>query len=629
MYCTLTLLRACAVQARNAASRPKRPGWRAKAAKAARTVTAGLFWTGTTLHLAWAATPVMLDQGTQWTAAARQDFYSRSQGSQIMPLRWMVALRRADGTPFLADGLSRYGYLPNATSPQPGLPVGFTVNGSSADGPFIGMTCSACHTRQIEVAGVAFRADGGPAIVDFQSFLSDLDRAVGTVLMKPAAFIDFAAAVLGPKAPPPKLKALRTALAAWYLPYHELVDRSLPTPAWGPSRLDAVAMIFNRMTGLNIGPAPSFLIAENIQRADAPVRYPFLWNAASQDKTQWPGFADNGSDILGLARNLGEVIGVFSAFKPKKDGWKVLGMDYLSDNTADFTGLGALEDLIRKIGPPKWPWAIDKALASTGEAIFARPTAQGGCVDCHGIKPGVTRFFDNKTWATPLQDVGTDTRELNLLNRTAKTGVMQGVSIPFLSSKLKPVDTAIRILGTAVEGSILQHYAPLAPDVAMVGQAEASRLKGAIEKAPSSLDSSQIDELRGAFRLKDPTVAKPAAAAVSGTEADSTAKPVNAYESRVLQGIWSTAPYLHNGSVPTLAELLKPADQRVAAFKIGPSYDIQNVGLAVEQSQFNYTLATADCTNLNSGNSRCGHEFGTTTLSADEKKALLEYLKTL
>ena len=115
----------------------------------------------------------------------------------------------------------------------------------------------------------------------------------------------------------------------------------------------------------------------------------------------------------------------------------------------------------------------------------------------------------------------------------------------------------------------------------------------------------------------------------SGTEADSTAKPVNAYESRVLQGIWSTAPYLHNGSVPTLAELLKPADQRVAAFKIGPSYDIQNVGLAVEQSQFNYTLATADCTNLNSGNSRCGHEFGTTTLSADEKKALLEYLKTL
>ncbi|MGB8900889.1 MAG: hypothetical protein WCC90_17330, partial [Methylocella sp.] len=40
-------------------------------------------------------------------------------------------------------------------------------------------------------------------------------------------------------------------------------------------------------------------------------RYPFLWNAARQDKTQWPGFAKNGIDLLGLARNLGEVYGVF------------------------------------------------------------------------------------------------------------------------------------------------------------------------------------------------------------------------------------------------------------------------------------------------------------------------------
>jgi hypothetical protein len=84
----------------------------------------------------------------------------------------------------------------------------------------------------------------------------------------------------------------------------------------------------------------------------------------------------------------------------------------------------------------------------------------------------------------------------------------------------------------------------------------------------------------------------------------------------------------HNGSVPTLAELLKPADQRVTAFKVGPAYDTVNVGLAVQQTQFNYTLTTTDCSDLNSGNSRCGHEFGT-QLSPDEKKALLEYLKTL
>jgi hypothetical protein len=104
--------------------------------------------------------------------------------------------------------------------------------------------------------------------------------------------------------------------------------------------------------------------------------------------------------------------------------------------------------------------------------------------------------------------------------------------------------------------------------------------------------------------------------------------PSYAYEARVLEGIWAAAPYLHNGSVPTLAELLKPAAERVSSFKIGPAYDLANVGLASDQTRFGYTLQTTDCSDRNSGNSRCGHEFGT-TLSQDEKKALLEYLKTL
>jgi hypothetical protein len=106
------------------------------------------------------------------------------------------------------------------------------------------------------------------------------------------------------------------------------------------------------------------------------------------------------------------------------------------------------------------------------------------------------------------------------------------------------------------------------------------------------------------------------------------APALRAYESRVLQGIWATAPYLHNGSVPTLADLLKPATERPAAFQVGPAYDPVNVGLATDQTLFNYTLKTTDCSDRNSGNSRCGHEFGT-QLSPAEKRALLEYLKVL
>jgi len=99
------------------------------------------------------------------------------------------------------------------------------------------------------------------------------------------------------------------------------------------------------------------------------------------------------------------------------------------------------------------------------------------------------------------------------------------------------------------------------------------------------------------------------------------------YEARVLKGIWAAAPYLHNGSVASLAELLKPAAQRTKDFKVGPAYDTKNVGLAAEQDTA-FTLETTGCEDRASGNSRCGHEYGT-QLPDGDKKALLEYLKTL
>jgi hypothetical protein len=92
------------------------------------------------------------------------------------------------------------------------------------------------------------------------------------------------------------------------------------------------------------------------------------------------------------------------------------------------------------------------------------------------------------------------------------------------------------------------------------------------------------------------------------------------YEARVLYGIWAAAPYLHDGSVPSLAELLKPAKDRSADFKVGPAYDKDTVGLAADQPKFDYTFHTTGCDKQASGNSRCGHEYGTTQLKPDEKK---------
>src|SRR5215467_13691807 len=116
-----------------------------------------------------------------WTADERQTFYTTSQGSHMIPYSWYKALRRLDiDEPFGGDQLQRYGYLPNEKSAKwnpEGLPVGFVIDGDAANG-YLGMTCAACHTGQIEYAknGVTqqLRIDGAPATAHFQLFLTDL-----------------------------------------------------------------------------------------------------------------------------------------------------------------------------------------------------------------------------------------------------------------------------------------------------------------------------------------------------------------------------------------------------------------------------------------------------------------------
>ena len=178
---------------------------------------------------------------------------------------------------------------------------------------------------------------------------------------------------------------------------------------------------------------------------------------------------------------------------------------------------------------------------------------------------------------------------------------------------LKPVDSAFSVLGLSVGGSILQHYFSLGLSLKN-GEARTRQQLGGMFKAEGAED---VGDVGSPTQLKETW--RPKAATATGPYP---------YESRVMQGIWAAAPYLHNGSVPTLTELLTPDSQRVSQFMVGPAYDIQNVGLAAQQTKFNYTLKTTDCADRNSGNSRCGHNYGT-SFSAADKKALLEYLKSL
>lgn len=553
--------------------------------------------------------PIYLEQGPEWTAEGRAEYYTQDQGSRVIPLAWLEALEQPDGQPFLVDSLARYGYLPNPSNGNR-LPVGFSVSGEKG-AEVVGLTCSACHTRQIEVGGKEYRIDGGPAFSDAYNFFADIDSAAGRVLASEDKFKAFAAAVLQTGTPKPDdVSALRKSLEAWHLRYHTMMAGALPKQPWGPTRLDAVGMIFDRIIGLDIGPPPSYLIPENIKVAKAPVRYPFLWNAPKQDRTQWSGFLNNGNDTLSVPRNLGQVYGTFGEFHPVKDSrwWNLLRYDYLTQNSANFAGLNKLESLVKRIGPPKWPWPYDAALAATGKEIYNRSTADGGCAGCHGIRPGQVQYPNVQTWATPLQDVGTDATQYEILAWKAKTGVLEGAEIPHLRKPLAETDQALSVLAVVVLGAIIQDR--------ILPSGGANESMADIVKKLRELPT--LPGLEGAFRVFQDLVAL-------GTGLENAAPR---YEARVMEGIWAAAPYLHNGSVPTLAELLEPPAKRVASFKIGPAYDTEKVGLAVEQTKFDYTLSTTDCSDLHSGNSRCGHDYGT-WLKPEEKKALLEYLKIL
>jgi hypothetical protein len=542
--------------------------------------------------------PIYLDQGPAWTDSERDDFYWRDQGSRLIPLRWLATLRRPDGALFLADRLAKYGYLSQEGQDDPALPIGFTV-ASGDGGEVVGMTCAACHTREISFNGAAYRIDGGPAFADFQSFLSDLDAAMSAVAWNDKTFGQFGAAVLGSTATPSQLAALRQEVRDWQLPFHTMMTKALPQSSpWGVGRLDAVSMIFDRLSGLDIGSSANHIIAANIKPADAPVRYPFLWNAWRQDKTQWPGFAENGNSILGLARNLGEVTGVFSTFHPSKSNRHLLGIDYIGNNSANFRGLDQLEKHVQRIGPPAWPWAIDSALKDKGEAIFGATCAH----NCHEIKDGAIRIPPGvaPTWFTPVLNVGTDTREWSILERKVDPGILLGAHILSFIEPMKNPEEPKNVLGLTVVGAILQHKLPLLPLINVPENFTEA----------NALFPPETNALRGAFIPKE-------------------SLPVRgSYEARVLQGIWAAAPYLHNGSVPTLADLLKPWSERPSSFPVGPAYDIERIGLATEQGANAPIRMTTGCEQLESGNSRCGHEYGT-TLSDEDKRALLEYLKAL
>jgi hypothetical protein len=106
------------------------------------------------------------------------------------------------------------------------------------------------------------------------------------------------------------------------------------------------------------------------------------------------------------------------------------------------------------------------------------------------------------------------------------------------------------------------------------------------------------------------------------------------YVAPPLDGLWASAPYLHNGSVPTLWHLLHPDKRPVVWRRTCAEFDAERVGLDVETwDELPTAIESADerreyFDTRHYGKSAAGHDFPA-KLSEPQRAALLEYLKTL
>ena len=538
--------------------------------------------------------------GQNFSPEQRQWFYHTPQGTELVPYKWFLALEQPKIKIFRTvprfretDYLASFGFLPDATGPQnpDGLPVGFAKDtvvdpdtGQTLD--VMGFTCSACHTGQLEYNGKGIRIEGGSATADLLSFQTELGYALAFTDKIPFRFDRFAKAVLGENASADAKQKLRQEFEAFLnkgLAEKNAADAGNIYPAasaGGFGRTDALGRIGNYVFGTELDNA-------NLRVSNAPVSIPPIWYNSWFAWVQY-----NDSIQQPMVRNIGEALGVRARVNltdPKK----------LYASTVNVKNLWAIESLLA--GPsafmglhaPVWPTqffgALDQNKVEEGKKLY-----MDHCQRCHLPVLDSAELQQPQYWESgleghrflhlkeiPLDVIGTDPKAAtNWHERTANTGGL-GLGTVSAAQGLKLVTRKIADM----------NYDAM------------------------QLPSEQRIEWNG-FR-------------------DDGVTGNLVYRARPLAGMWATPPFLHNGSVPNLYQLLLPADRRDKTFYVGNrEFDPKYVGFQTAKFEDGFEFDTSQ-----PGNSNQGHEFrnapaGTAGVigpefNDEERWAIIEYLKSL
>jgi hypothetical protein len=277
----------------------------------------------------------------------------------------------------------------------------------------------------------------------------------------------------------------------------------------------------------------------------------------------------------------------------------------------DAPSLKQLELLVEKLRSPLWPKSfppVDAEKARAGKALHAKH-----CESCHAPIERADPNRRIKAHLVEVAHVGTDpVAGVNFIERKAKTGPLKGTPIFVnLFETFGETASAGEILRNAVFGVQLGEFELGVPHP-QPHVMPPGGLGALVEKDWLALEQKVKDQAT-AFKTL-----------VGGTPKQLT---VAMYKARPHNGVWASAPYLHNGSVPTLAELLKKPEERAKTFFVGTrQFDPVDVGQKNVPEEGGVQYFNFD-TSLR-GNSNTGHPYGT-DLMEEEKRQLIEYMKTL
>lgn len=604
---------------------------------------------------------VSLDQG--WSNREKSWWYTASQGSRLLPLDWMLTLETEASTDtapekFLSpENIRRLGYLDNPASVENpfGLPVGFVVDHDktrSADlmcdtlpatcdaltmrKPWIGLNCSACHTNEIEYGGKRFRVEGAATLADFQELEESLLRALKHTLSDRGKFDRFARNVLQSDLTVESRSNLELQIAEQIAWQQKLEDKNRASVRYGRGRLDAQGHILNKVALITRQPDQIETI-----RADAPASYPFIWNTSQQGKIQWNGIANNRlkieifgreTDVGALVRNTSEVVGVFAHIETDRGkAWRGY------DSSVRLDTMIGLERLLARLKSPRWPEtilpAIDWDKAARGEKHFE----DFKCASCHQPLAWDDLASPAGEKMDPINRQQTDIfLACNTFLHTSRSGNQAGQkTFAFTGDRIGEIEFTRNLLVNTVVGAVVGKLDELAggafTDVFPSGRAgDLGTESSGVDFLPGVTDEVKKDQARQCL---------------------TTEHELLAYKARPLNGVWATAPYLHNGSVPTLYDLLLPAKVRnlwegttappeplgpvrPEIFSVGSrQFDPVRVGFISDPSptgeQFVFRVRDEVSGEPIPGNYNSGHDYGTGRLTDEERMELVEYLKTL